>query len=409
MPFLERCQSCDTEGLEMVLSLGDTTPVNQMQRVGDVWVEQPKYPIKLMLCHNCDLVQIGYIADAETVFPKDYPYTSNSTFVLRANFADLAAEVLSIVPNLKRPDFVVDIGSNDGTLLANFANTHRVLGIEPTDVATVAQTKGIPTIQEFFNPRVAQEVVDKYGQAGLVTAANCFAHIDDVHSIIEGVKTLLRPDGTFVTESHYLMKLIETCQYDTIYHEHLRYYTVATLRSLLRQHDLEVYHARHIPSHGGSIRVYAARKGVAPERTSVKDMIDHEFHGLKLKEALGDFATRVRLSKEYLGGMIDSIKYEGETICGVSAPSRASTMINYVGLDNDVIEYVAEIPTSLKIGRYMPGTKIPVVDEARMIDDQPDYALIFSWHIADELMPKLRAKGYKGKFIIPLPIPRIVE
>jgi len=212
----------------------------------------------------------------------------------------------------------------------------------------------------------------------------------------------------FISESHYLIPLLDTLQYDTVYHEHLRYYSLASLKRLLEMHELEVFHARPIPSHGGSIRVYAARRGTHTVQASVERMLAVEPRGPAMSERLAQFRRDVVLSKLRLMAMLREIKENGARIAGISAPSRASTMINYVGLDEGIIDYVCEIAGSLKIGKCLPGTGIPVVDEAKLFEDQPDCAVIFSWHIADELAPKLRAKGFRGELITPLPVPRKV-
>jgi hypothetical protein len=281
-----------------------------------------------------------------------------------------------------------------------------VLGIEPTEVGRIAETRGIPTLARYFSPATAAEVKRQHGAARVVTAANCFAHIEDVHAIVEGILDLLAPDGVFISESHYLIGLLDKLQYDTVYHEHLRYYSVGSLAHLLRMHGLEVFHARPIPSHGGSIRVYAARRGVRPVHDSVAKMLAAEPRGEAMRARLDAFRNDVMLSKLRLLAMIRDLKEKGARICGISAPSRASTLVNYVGLDEALIDYVCEIAGSLKIGKCMPGTLIPVVEESRLFTDQPDCAIIFSWHIADELAPKLRAKGYRGMLITPLPDPR---
>jgi hypothetical protein len=248
----------------------------------------------------------------------------------------------------------------------------------------------------------------KHGAAKVVTAANCFAHIEDIHAIVEGILEMLAPDGVFISESHYLIGLLDRLQYDTVYHEHLRYYSVGSLKYLLEMHGLEVFHARPIPTHGGSIRVYAARKGTRPVQASVKQMIDAEPRGEAMRKRLATFRNDVMLSKLRLLALVRDIKEKGGRICGISAPSRASTLVNYVGLDESIVDYVCEIEGSLKIGKCMPGTLIPVVEESRMFKDQPECAIIFSWHIADELAPKLRAKGYKGILVTPLPVPRVL-
>ena len=406
---VECCQVCGHAPLDDVLSLGYMPPVNQMVRIGVVPRQQPWFPTNLLHCRNCELVQLGLAVDPVIIFPPDYPYTSGTTKLLRDNFADLARESAAML-GLGKDDLVVDIGSNDGTLLSNFKDAgHRVLGIEPTDVGAIANQRGIPTLKRYFGPEVAREVKREHGPAALVTAANCFAHIEDVHAIVDAIGEMLRPDGVFISESHYLMGLLDTLQYDTIYHEHLRYYSLASLKHLLEMHGLEVFHARPIPSHGGSIRVYAARHGTRTVQHSVGDMLAAEPRGEAMAERLASFRHDVVLSKLRLLAMLRDLKEKGARIAGISAPSRASTLVNYVGLDEAIIDYVCEIPGSLKIGRYMPGTRIPVVDEARLYADQPDYAVIFSWHIADELAPKVKAKGFRGQMITPLPVPRVVQ
>jgi hypothetical protein len=310
---------------------------------------------------------------------------------------------------MRPEDLAVDIGSNDGTLLSNFQRGgHRVFGIEPSQVGNIANERGIPTTIAFFGRAVAEETRRRHGPAKVVTATNVFAHIEHIHGIIDSILLLLDEKGVFISESHYLHSLVETLQYDTIYHEHLRYYSVHSLQYLLNMHDLEVIHARRIPTHGGSVRVYAARKGRAPVQNSVAQILADEDRAGLGAESLQRFKARVVQSKLDLYTLLRDVKRQGQRIYGIGAPSRASTLIQYVGLDDGVLDCVLEIKGSLKISKYMPGTLIPVMEESHLYEDQPEYALLLSWHIADELIPKLRAKGFKGKYIIPLPAPRIV-
>jgi hypothetical protein len=405
---VECCQICGHEPLDDVLSLGYMPPVNQMVPIGQMPRQQPWFPTNLLHCRNCDLVQLGTVVDPVIIFPPEYPYTSGMTKLLRDNFADLHRESAALL-GLGPDDLVVDIGSNDGTLISNFQNGgHRILGIEPTDVGDIANSRGIPTIKRYFGTEVAAEVKRDYGPASVITAANCFAHIEDVHAIVDGIMAMLKDDGVFISESHYLIPLLDTLQYDTVYHEHLRYYSLSSLKALLEMHGLEVFHARPIPSHGGSIRVYAARHGTHNVQPSVARMLAAEPRGEAMTQRLADFKRDVVLSKLRLLSMLRDLKEKGDCVAGISAPSRASTMVNYVGLDEGLIDYVCEIAGSLKIGKCMPGTQIPVVDEAKLFEDQPDAAVIFSWHIADELAPKLKAKGFRGKLITPLPVPRFL-
>ena len=283
-----------------------------------------------------------------------------------------------------------------------------MLGIEPTDVGAIALSQGIPTIQRYFGKDTALQVRSEHGRAKIITAANRFAHIEDVHSVVEGILELLAEDGLFISENHYFIGVLDRLQYDTIYHEHLRYYSLRSIKYLLEMHGLEVVHAVRIPTHGGSIRVYAARQGTRPVLDSVTQMIAAEPEGDAMIDRLARFRNDVLLSKLRLMSILRDIKEAGGRVCGISAPSRASTLVCYSGLDDGTLDYVAEIKGSLKIGKYMPGTIIPVVEEARIFEDQPEYALILSWHIAEELMPKLREKGYRGRFIVPLPVPRLV-
>jgi hypothetical protein len=405
---VERCQVCSSTALDPVFFVGYLPPVNGMPLVGEPPREQPSYPAQVLSCRRCKLAQLGLIVDPEILFPPSYPYTSGTTKILRENFAELYAEVSRLYP-LAASDLVVDIGSNDGTLLSNFQKGgHRVFGIEPTDAAKLANDRGIRTLISFFNSAAVEHVVKEQGRANVVTATNVFAHIEDVGSVMEGVRQLLDENGLFISESHYWLSLLETLQYDTIYHEHLRYYSLTSLKYLLEAHGMEVIRAKRIPTHGGSIRVYAAGKGKRPVDESVPRILAIEEAEL-LPERLTRFRNGVVTSKLALYALLKDIVAAGDHVYGVGAPSRASTLINYVGLDEGILDCVVEIKGSYKIGKYIPGTLIPVVDEARLLKDQPRYAMLLSWHIAEELIPKLTASGFRGDYIVPLPEPRIIR
>ncbi len=403
-----RCQVCDSPKLDSIFFLGYLPPVNQMRTMGERPHEQPAYPAELLYCPKCKLVQLGLIVDPHILFPPEYPYTSGTTKILRDNFAELYQECSRLF-KLGPKDLAIDIGSNDGTLLSNFKNGgHRVYGIEPTLMAELATSRGIPSLMAFFNRSSAQKVKKEQGPAKVITATNVFAHIENVHEIVESVLELLADDGVFITESHYLLSLLETLQYDTIYHEHLRYYSLESISYLLNHHGLEVIHAKKIPTHGGSIRVYAVRKGHLKAQASVQALLKEENEKIKGLSTFEDFKRRVIQSKLDLYALLAGFKKKGAKIYGIGAPSRASTLINYVGLGDGILDCVLEIKGSYKVGKYMPGTLIPVLEEEKLFLDQPEYAMLLSWHIADELMPKLKAKGFKGQFIVPLPSPKAV-
>lgn len=405
---VEKCHVCNFLELTPILFLGFLPPVNKMQTIGEPPSEQPSYPAQWLYCPRCKLVQLGTIVDPLILFPPEYPYTSSTTKVLRENFAELFRECKRLI-GIKSEDLVVDIGSNDGNLLSNFKDHCRVLGVTPEEIGKFAQEKGIDTIIDFFTGRVVDRIIKNYGRVKIITATNVFAHMENIHEVLKNIKRLLAPDGVFISESHYLYSLIKTLQYDTIYHEHMRYYSLASLEYLLAMHGLEVFHAKKIPSHGGSIRVYASRPGKYKVLKTVGQMLSMEKATVTSKKSLFEFKQRVVLSKIKLYDLLLSIKKKGKRIYGIGAPSRGSTLVNYVGLDDGILDCVCEIRGSQKIGKYVPGTIIPVVDEQVLYRDQPEYAMLLSWHIARELAPKIWSRGFNGKFIIPLPNPRVLK
>jgi len=405
---VENCQVCGSTNLSQVIFLGYLPPVNTMPPVGTPPQEQAAYPAQLLECGDCKLVQLGLVVDPEILFPPNYPYTSGTTRILRENFAQLYEEASTLL-DLKKNDLIVDIGSNDGTLLSSFhENGHRVLGIEPTNTGKLAQERGITTQIEFFGPEAVKRAEDAHGKAAVITAANVFAHIENVQGVMESLLELLDDDGVFISESHYWIALVETLQYDAVYHEHLRYYSLTALNFLLNRFGLEAFHATRIPTHGGSIRVYAARKGRRAVQSSIAEIVDAEANTLS-GEGVQAFRDGVVDSKLALHALLRDVKSGGSRIVGIGAPSRSTTLINYAALDDGIIDCVYEIPGSYKIGKYVPGTLIPVLSEIVLYEHQPEYAFVFSWHIADELCPKLKAKGFSGDFIIPLPKPRILK
>jgi SAM-dependent methyltransferase len=360
----------------------------------------------MLNCPKCNLVQLGLTVDPEVLFPASYPYTSSTTKILRENFAELYQECSSIV-KLTPEDLIVDIGSNDGNLLSNFKDRYKVLGVTPENIGKIAIKKGIPTIIDYFDTLVVKKINKKYGKAKIITATNVFAHINEVNKLIKNIKRCLVEDGIFVSESHYLLPLIETNQYDTIYHEHLRYYSLTSLNYLFSKHQLEIFKAEKINTHGGSIRIYAARKNIYKIDSSVKRIKNNEKN---LEKKLLDFKDRVLNYKLEFYNLLTRIRKNKKNlkIAGISAPSRSTTLINYLGLDENIIEYIFEVKGSKKIGMYLPGTKIKIIEEKIKNLKKYQYLLIFSWHIQKDIIKVLRKKGYKGKFIIPLPKPKVI-
>ena len=381
---INKCQISKKKDLKLLLSLGYLPPVNKLRKIGTLMCQDVFYPADLVYSKSSKLVQLSTIVDKKILFPKEYPYTSSTTKILRENFKELYKDCLKIL-KLNSSDLIIDIGSNDGNLLSNFKSKHKVLGVTPENIGKLARKKGIQTLIKYFDKSTSNFILRKFGKAKVITATNVFAHIDDLSSLMKNILKVLKNDGVFITESHYLVSLIKTNQYDTIYHEHLRYYSLTSLNFLFNKYGMEIIHAKKINTHGGSIRVYAAKK-----RNFVK------------------FREKVVKSKISLYGLLKKIKLNNKTIYGIGAPSRASTLINYTGLDENIIDCVLEVQGSHKIGNYIPGKRIPILSEKKLYTDQPDFVLILSWHISSEIIKNLRTKGFKGKFIIPLPSPRIV-
>lgn len=405
---VERCQVCRAPDLRPLIFLGYVPALNRLYSVAERPQEETAFPAEVLYCSNCRLVQLGLILNRDLLFPPDYPYVSGTTRVQREDFADLYEECQGLL-SLGPGDLAVDVGSNNGTLLTNFkAGGHRVLGIEPTRTASLALERGVPTVVAFCEPEIARQVRADYGAARVVTATNVLAHVADVHDLLEAILVLLEPKGVLVFEVQDLFGVVKQLQYDSFYHEHIRYYSLETLAYLVEMHGLEVFHGKRIPTHGGSLRVYAARRGIYSIRDSVAQLLTEERALLGSFEQLKEFSRRAVTAKLTLQSMLFDIKRSGKRIFAVGAASRASMLVNYLALDNGILDCVVEMPGSSKIGTYMPGTLIPIVEESRLWEEQPEYALLLSWHVADELVPKLSGKGFKGDYIVPLPQPRII-
>lgn len=404
--YINSCQITGSKKLKKIISLGNIPFVNDTKKINSKNTLTLSAPLELYYCNKSKLVQLNIEIDKEILFPKSYPYTSSTTKILRDNFSNLRDQV-NKMNFLKKNDLVIDIGSNDGNLLSNFKDIYRVLGVTPETIGKIAIKKGIPTIIGYFDDQTAKIIKKRHGKAKLITATNVFAHISEVNKLVQNIKKCLKPNGVFISESHYLLSLLETNQYDTIYHEHLRYYSITSLRNLFSKHGLEIFKVEKINTHGGSIRVYASRKKINKIDSSVKKLSNKEKN---LEKKLFTFKNKIKKTKVDFYKILSRI-YENNInlkIAGISAPSRSTTLINYLGLDENIIEYIFEVKGSKKIGNYVPGTKIKIIEEKIQNLKKFDYLIIFSWHIKKDLIKILKKKGYKGKFIIPLPEPKII-
>lgn len=405
---VKQCQICPAKKLESVLDLGHQPIVQNYLNWQQLHEPEMTYPLHLVRCGACGLLQLNYIVDPRAVFPTNYPYRTGLTNMLIRNFRELA-DSLEKKYRLKAKDLIVDIGSNDGTLLQGFkAKGVRVLGIEPTDAAKDANRNGIPTFQTYLDKDAVRKTLKKYGSARIVTATNVFAHINNVPELMRNIKNLLADNGVFVSESQYLLDIFEKLEFDTIYHEHLRFYALRPLVKLFRTHGMSLVDAERISAAGGSIRVFAL-KGRRPMSARAKKLMAAEADaGLYQHKTLEAWAKRLREAKHNLVALLITCKKSGRVV-GIGSPARSNTLLGFTHIDGTFLDYAVEKAGSPKIGLYTPGTHIPVVDEDHLYKDQPEYALILSWHIGEELMKIFRKNGYRGKFIMPLPIPKIIN
>jgi len=412
LPFghIKYCQICASEELELIIDLGHHAPCDSLLSKEQLSQAEKLYPLRLCRCLKCGLVQIDYVVPPEELFYPEYPYRSGITETLSRNLQSTAISLVNEY-DLKAGSLAIDIGSNDGTLLQGFKSQGlEVLGIEPTNIAMLAIQNGIPTVQEFFGEALADNIRREFGQAAVITAANMFAHVSDLGNLIHGCSELLDDEGLFVTESHYLLDMIQTVQYDAIYHEHLKYYSLKSLMVLMGEYDFTIIDAERIPNYGGSVKVIARKgKGYGPSERLQALLEEEESAKLDDPQTYSDFREKILRSKVELQNLLVDLRRKNKQIVGIGCPGRASTLLNYCSIDVDLLPYIAEQASSLKLGLYLPGKHIPIVDEKVIFEENPEYSLLLSWHYAKPIIKKLRAKGLKSKIIVPLPELQVVE
>ncbi len=367
------------------------------------------YPLDVCVCNTCKLVQLDGVVPAEVLF-KDYIYVSGTSNTLRTHFKQLATEVVERF-GLTSSSLVMDIGSNDGTLLKYFQDLNvKTLGVEPaTNLARLSRERGIDVINDFFGKKTAESILPKR-DVGAILATNVFAHVNNLDDFLQGVNLLLDDRGALVIEVPYLVDLLDKMLFDTIYHEHLSYFALEPLMTLFHRFDMKIIDVKRIDSHGGSIRIYVV-KSTSPIRPtrSVTELLQLESrHGLNSLDTYLEFASQVKLIKEKLLVMLKRFKNEGKKIVGYGAPAKGNTLLNYCGIGNDILDYIVD-ESPLKQGLYTPGTHIEVLPTKYLREDSPSYALLLAWNYASEILEReqeFRSKG--GKFIVPIPDPAVL-
>jgi hypothetical protein len=404
------CRFCKGPNLKQFLDLGSHPPSDAFLTREQLKNPEPRYPLDVNLCSDCGGVQLGFVVPPDLLYCRNYPYESSTTRTGRTHFFEMAATVSKRF-KLGPESLSIDLGSNVGVLLSGFkAQGVRVLGVDPARImAEVANTRGIETITDFFSSKLASQIRKSHGQAAVITGTNVFAHIDNLDDTIKGVKELLAEDGGFVIEAPHFLELVERVEYDTIYHEHLSYLSLKPLVPFFRRFDLEVIDVEQVKIHGGSLRVYVARKGRYPVSTNIGRVLQLEkAAGIHSPERLERFAGEVREQKRLLLELLRDLKKQGKRIMGVSAPAKGNTLLNYCGITEDFLDYITE-KAQMKVGYFTPGTRIPIYGDDKLLQDQPDYALILAWNFAEEIMANLHEfKERGGKFIIPIPKPKVI-
>lgn len=408
--YISRCQVCNSSKLHLILDLGHQPLCDTLLTKKALNEPEKSYPLRMMWCEACTCVQLDYCVDGSEVFHPDYPYRSGISKPLADYQKDICLSLIKKY-GLTSKDLAIDIGSNDGTLLSGFKREGiKILGVEPTNIAKYANAHGIRTLQSFFDIKTAKSIKKKFGKAAVITTTNVFAHMQTIGEVVMGIHHLLEDDGVFISETHYLLDVIEGGQFDTIYHEHLRTYSLRSLIALFEQYDFTVTDVERGSRYGGNIRVHVTKGRGRAVSPNVKKLLQLEKSaGLDKLKTYIKFAQRVKRARLEFMDFLIKVKKSGKSIVGKSCPGRASTLLNYYGVDPELIPYLAELSNSLKLGMYLPGKHIPVVNEKIIFKEQPDYLVLMAWHYAPVIMERLKAHGLKSDFVIPLPDLRIVK
>lgn len=402
------CRACGSGKLSTFLNLGDLPHSDGLLREADLEKPEPRYPLDVAFCELCTLVQILKTVPPEELFQRDYPYYSSfSDALLEHSRKNVEARIGH--RELDANSFVVELASNDGYLLQYYKEHGiEVLGIDPAEgPVKAALEKGIPSMCTFFGKQLAEQLAGEGKRADVIHANNVLAHVPDTNGFVQGIGALLKDDGVAVIEVPYVKDLIDHCEFDTIYHEHLCYFSVTALVALFKQNGLSLNHVEHLEIHGGSLRLFVEPTENVQEsvRDFLRDETSQEVDHLSYYE---NFSSQVVAIKNRLNELMTDLKRQGKTLAAYGAAAKGAIMLNYADVGTDLIDFVADKNVH-KQGRYMPGVHVPIVDPERVLGEMPDYVLLLPWNFKKEILEQqseYRSRG--GKFIIPIPFPEIV-
>ncbi len=398
------CRACGSGTLELLIDYGLMPLAGGFMLPQEAATRNAGYPLRLAWCSDCTLMQILDCVPPEIIFDQ-YSYASSTTHTLVEHFSEMGGEIVNAYSAGGK--LVVEFGCNDGVLIKSLNRAGALaVGVDPSDVAkNASEREGWPLIHGYFTEPAARRILETYGKARIVVGNNVFAHVEDVHAILRGLVELLDDDGVFIIEVHYQGDFINKTQFDTVYHEHICYYSLTSLVKLFSRYSLRVVDVLQIPIHAGSIRVVAAREKSSYKSTPrVARMLENE-KALDIRQFSGRVFRYRDDFRRYIGGL----RGAGKRICAYGAAGRMTVLLNYCGLGADLIEYVVDM-SPLRVGRIVPGVLVPIVSPAYFHDHPPEYAIMTAWNYEAEILEK--EKGYLktgGRFIVPLPEVRIID